>query len=215
MRESTAKAIKEYSRTWQKSLKPEALSFVHMVVAFSKGQALFSELVEKTGISSRTLNKWLKKGIKQGLISKQPQRTFPRTTIYSLTQKAQLFKSTGGYIRSIDKICRVLIERAGEGYDTPQEIVEKAIKHRKSCLDLFFRIDPSWSKDPFFEYIQILLSAINAITFWGTFFALSFPHIKNKAKVIMVEKGMFAPSAEQYAPKRQKGKSFDQEEVMY
>ena len=194
MQEATAKAIKEYSKAWQKSLRPEALSFVHLVVAFSNGQALFSELVEKTGISSRTLNKWLKKGIKQGLIFKQPQRTFPRKTVYSLTQKAELFKNTGGYIRSIDKIYRVLIERAGEGYDTPKEIVEKAIKHRKVCLDLFFRIDSSWSKDPFFEYIQILFSAINAITFWGTFFTLSFPHIKNKAKAIMVEKGMFAPS---------------------
>jgi DNA-binding HxlR family transcriptional regulator len=190
MREATAKAIREYSKAWQTSLKPEALSFVQMVVAFSNGQALFSELVEKTGISSRTLNKWLKKGIKQGLISKQPQRTFPRKTVYSLTQKAKLFKSVGGYIRSIDMTYRVLIKRAGEGYDTPKEIVEKAIKHRKVCLDLFFRIDPSWLKDPFFGYIQLLFSAINAITFWGTFFSLSFPHIKNKAKVIMVEKGI-------------------------
>jgi len=57
-------------------------------------------------------------------------------------------------------------------------------------------MDPSWLQGRPFEYIQIMFAAISSINTWGTIYAFNFPHIKEKAKEIMYEKGMLLCSEE-------------------
>jgi len=192
MKEDTSKALKKYKEAWESSLNPKSLSIVRQCVALSNGPISFSELLEKTGISSRTLDKWLKQGVSKGLVSKKRESVFPWKTTYALTEDAKPIRTTGKYIRSLDDRYRHLIEGAGEGSAPVEEIVEEAMRHRKKWLDLFFSMDSSWLEGISFEYIKTLFSAIGSITFWGTFFALSFPQVREKAREIMLEKDIFA-----------------------
>ena len=195
MRERTVEILKKYEVAWQKSLHPHALSFARVGMIFSDMPASFSELVELTGLSSSTLNIILKNGIKRGFISKQRQESFPWKSTYSLTKDAEILRVAGHYIKAMDNWARVLIEGASEKYKSAEEIVEKTNKLRNGWLDTFFRINHTWLEGGSFKYIQYLFSALNSVTFWGTFFILRFPHIQKKAKKMILQKGEF-PSSE-------------------
>lgn len=197
MRKETLEALTGYEKAWKASLNAKDLSIIQLYVVLARESASFSELVQKTRISSRTLDKWLKNGIKRGFIYKKRQGKFPWKSTYSFTEEAKFIKITGRYIQSFDDLYRNLIEGAGEELASVEELIDRAMKYRRGCLELIFMLDPSWLKGVYFEYVQMLCSAINSISFWGTFFALNFPHIKKKAKKFMQKKGFLPSSTEE------------------
>jgi len=197
MKKETVEALTKYEKAWKNSLNPSALSVIKLCIAFANGKPLsFSDLVNKTRLSSQTVDFWLKRMMKSGFIIKKRQKNFPFRSTYTLNPNAQIVRITGKYVEAFDKLYRYYIEGAGEGLTTVEKLVECVIKHRNECLEFIYSIDKSWLQGKMFEYVQIMCSALNAISFWGTFFTLSFPHIKEKAKKIMQKKGL-VPVSEQ------------------
>jgi DNA-binding HxlR family transcriptional regulator len=153
-------------------MNAQALSVIRISETLSKGPISFSDLVQETQMSSRTLDKWLKQGVKLGFIARERQRTFPRKSTYSLKQSAALIRIMGGYIRAWDNEYRHLLQGINEQYVSAEEAVKKALTRRAELMELALKIDASWMKPPLFDFIQILFSAMNAINFWGMFFVL-------------------------------------------
>ena len=208
MRKETLEALTKYEKAWKKALHPEALSFIRVWGALSREPTSFSELVEKAGVSSSTLDKLLKKGITRGFISKKRQKEFPWKSTYAPTEAAYLLKLSGLFITGLDMLQRHLIEGAGEGKASAEEIIDETVKNRDVMLGLFFETSSSWLKDEGFEFIHALFSASYSIMFWGAFFALSFPHIKKKAKEILNERGIFSASEKQIFMKIEQARNF-------
>jgi DNA-binding HxlR family transcriptional regulator len=186
----TQEALKRYTKAWEASMDRRALSIVRITVALSKGPISFSDLVKETKMSSRTLDKWLKLGFKQGFIQKKKQPVFPWKSTYSLKQSKlahlALITTMGGYISSLDDYYQHLVTGVHEEKVSVKEIVNRVITGRRQWLDFIFRMDASWLNPPYFDFIQIFFSAMNAISFWGTFFALNSPQVKGKARRLLL-----------------------------
>jgi DNA-binding HxlR family transcriptional regulator len=192
--------VKLYRNAWQSSLEPKALSMVKICFAFYEIDVEnrrmvvrprnFSQLVGLTGISSRTLNKWLKEAEKKGFILKEKQTMFPCEAKYSLNapREVQTFMQT---LFAHDKWFETQIETAVKGYATPEQIIENILKF-SNTYNLWVKMGPSWlAEAP--ELIRIFLSALALITFWGSFYAMQALPRKEVEKLLK-EKGLLQPT---------------------
>jgi len=191
--------IEKYKKAWQSALDQKTINILKILSAFVEVDAengkvnyktySFSELLKKTKMSSRTLNRWLKLLIRGHIITKEKEKTFPWESRYKLAEErpVRLLAST---IASYDGYYQHLIIGAVKRYEKPRILIEKALKHA-NLYDLYLNIDPSWLEDePSRFFLEVLFNALNAITFWGTFYIMrEFPE---EAKKLLKEKGLYS-----------------------
>jgi DNA-binding HxlR family transcriptional regulator len=188
--------VELYRNAWQSSLEPKALSMIKICCAFYETDVEnrqmvvkprnFSQLVGLTGISSRTLNKWLKEAEKKGFIAKQKQTMFPCEAKYSLNAPREI-QTLMQTLFAHDKWYQTQIEAAVKGYATPEQIIENVLKF-SNTYSLWVKMDPSWlAEAP--ELIRIFLSALALITFWGSFYAINVLPRKEVSQLLK-EKGL-------------------------
>ena len=192
--------IRLYRNAWQSSLEPKALSMIKICFAFFEidldnrriivKPRNFSQLVSLTGISSRTLNKWLKEAERKGFITKQKQTMFPCEAKYSLNSPREI-QTLMQTLFAYDKWFETQIEAVVKGYANPKQIIENILKFSNAC-NLWVKMDPSWlAEAP--ELIRIFLSALALITFWGSFYAIhSLP--RKEVEKLLKEKGLLQPT---------------------
>ena len=199
--------IELYRNAWQSSLEPKALSMVKICFAFyeidgENRQIVvkprnFSQLVKLTGISSRTLNKWLKEAEKKGFILKEKQTMFPCEAKYSLNvpREIQTLMQT---LFAYDEWFETQIEAAAKGYANTKQIIENVQKF-SNTYSLWVKMDPSWvTEAP--ELTRIFLSALALITFWGSFYAIrTLP--RKEAEKLFKEKGLLQPTEKELLEK--------------
>jgi DNA-binding HxlR family transcriptional regulator len=199
--------IKRYRDAWQSSLEPKALSMIKICCAFFEVDLEsrriivkprnFSQLVELTGISSRTLNKWLKEAEKKGFITKQKQTMFPWEAKYSLNAPREI-QTLMQTLFAHDKWFETQIEAAVKGYANPKQIIENILKF-SNTYSLWVKTDPSWLVEAP-ELIRIFLSALALITFWGSFYAIQVLPRKEVEKLFK-EKELLQPTEKELLEK--------------
>jgi DNA-binding HxlR family transcriptional regulator len=190
--------VKLYRNAWQSSLEPKALSMIKICCAFYKIENRqitirprnFSQLVSLTGISSRTLNKWLKEAEKKGFIIKEKQKIFPCEAKYSLNAPREI-QTLMQTLFAHDKWFQTQIEAAVKGYANPEQIIENVLKF-SNTYNLWVKMDPSWLVEAP-ELIRIFLSALALITFWGSLHAINVLPRKEVSQLLK-EKGLLQPT---------------------
>jgi len=192
--------VELYRNAWQSSLEPKALSMVKICCAFYetdlKNRQIvvkprnFSQLVGLTGISSRTLNKWLKEAERKGFILKEKQTMFPCEAKYSLNMPREI-QTLMQTLFARDKWFETQIEAAAKGYANTKQIIENVQKF-SNTYNLWVKMDPSWvTEAP--ELTRIFLSALALITFWGSFYTInSLP--RKEAEKFLKEKELLQPT---------------------